>query len=144
MKKTILLLSLCLSFVSQISRAEVIWYPLPPEAYKFGDLYPEAQRLLFAFDYGHALVYERLLINRGQIADPEAFERELLQDILAILKNPPHVKVDEADIAPAYVYKFPKVVSLFDWSHMLHQFVLEILAIVTGKQIGRASCRERV
>jgi len=33
--------------------------PLAPEAYAFGKYYPEAQHLLFAFDYGHALVYER-------------------------------------------------------------------------------------
>jgi len=128
MKKLILVASLFLTLIPGMSRAEVVWYPLPPEAYKFGEVYPDAQRLLFAFDYGHALVYERLILNRGKIDDPETFEKELLKDILAILKNPPNVKVDEADIAPAYVYKFPKIVSLFDWSHMLHQFVLDILA----------------
>ena len=112
----------------QTSRAEVIWYPLPPEAYKLGKFYPEAQRLLFAFDYGHALVYEKLLMNRGQITDPEKFEKELLNEIMAILKNPPHAKSDEADIAPQYVFTFPKILNLFDWSHMLHQFILDVLA----------------
>ena len=110
------------------ARAEVIWYPTPPEAYKLGEVYPEAQRLLFAFDYGHALVYELLLQNRGKITDPEKFEKELLDKIMSILKNPPHVKVDEGDIAPTYVYTFPLVINLFDWSHMLHQFVLDVLA----------------
>lgn len=133
MKKFFLLIAICMTFLSGISRAEVIWYPLPSEAYKLQDVYPEAQRLLFAFDYGHALVYERLLISRGKIADPQAFEKQLLVDIQAILKNPPNVKVDEADIAPAYVYKFTKIVSLFDWSHMLHQFVLDILASSTDR-----------
>lgn len=104
------------------------WYPIPPEAYKFGEKYPEAQRLLFAFDYGHALVYERLLHQRGQIADPRAFEQQILGEIMAILKNPPSVKVDEDDIAPVYVYTFPLTVSAFDWSHMLHQLVLDVLA----------------
>ncbi len=110
-----------------LSRAEVIWHPLPSEAYNLGKVYPEAQNLLFAFDYGHALVYERLLLNKGLILDPEKFEKELLQDIFKILKNPPTVKVDEGDIAPNYVYAFPKIVSLFDWSHLLHQFVLDVL-----------------
>lgn len=110
------------------SQAEVVWYPLPPEAYSFGKVYPEAQYLLFAFDYGHALVYEMLLQNRGHIDDPEKFEKELLAKILPILKNPPHVKVDEGDIAPTYTYTFPLVLNLFDWSHMLHQFVLDVLA----------------
>jgi hypothetical protein len=128
MKKIFLAIVAVLGFLPLASQAEVIWYPLPPEAYKLGEVYPEAQRLLFAFDYGHALVYERLIQNRGNISDPEVFEKQLLTDIQAILKNPPSVKVDEGDIAPAYVYKFTKVVSLFDWSHMLHQFVLDILA----------------
>ena len=134
MRQLFLIFSTVILTVPQLSKAEVVWYPMPSEAYKFGDLYPEAQRLLFAFDYGHALVYERLIINRGKIADPKQFEKDLLKDVLIILKNPPNIKVDEADIAPAYVYKFSKIVSLFDWSHLLHQFVLDILA--TSKDRG--------
>ncbi len=109
-------------------KAEVVWNPLPAEAYKFGKMYPEAQGLLYAFDYGHALVYEMLIQNRGQIVDPETFEMELMKQIMPILKNPPQVKVDESDIAPTYTYTFPLVLNLFDWSHMLHQFVLDVLA----------------
>jgi hypothetical protein len=126
--KNIIIAALILTLLPTKVFAEVVWFPLPPEAYKLGEVYPEAQRLLFAFDYGHALVYERLLLNRGKITNPEAFERKLLADIKDILEHPPHVKVDEGDIAPAYVFKFPKVVSLFDWSHMLHQFILDVLA----------------
>lgn len=110
------------------------WYPLPVEAYKFGELYPQAQRLLFAFDYGHALVYERLLLNRGKILNPKEFEKQILNDVMKILKNPPNVKVDEDDIAPTYVYTFPLMVDTFDWSHLLHQFVLDVLA--TSKDRG--------
>jgi hypothetical protein len=133
----ILLLGLFLQ--STPGSAEVVWHPLPPEAYSFGRLYPEAQRLLFAFDYGHALVYEMLLQNRGEIDDPDAFERELLSKILPILRNPPNVKVDESDIAPTYTYRFPLVVSLFDWSHLLHQFVYDVLA--TSSDRGDAMVR---
>jgi hypothetical protein len=114
--------------ISSFVKAETVWYPLPKEAYSFGKDYPEAQKLLYAFDYGHALVYERLLINKGKITDPELFEKELLKDIFKILKNPPDVKNDEGDIAPNYVYQFPLTITLFDWSHMLHQFVLDVLA----------------
>ncbi|MFV8249509.1 hypothetical protein [Bdellovibrio bacteriovorus] len=110
------------------SLAAPSWFPLPKEAYKFGQLYPEAQQLLYAFDYGHALVYERLLHNKGQIKNPKEFERQILRDITEILKNPPKVKVDEDDIAPEYVFTFPLMVNAFDWSHMLHQFVLDVLA----------------
>lgn len=122
------LISLIIFLSIHTANAGVIWYPTPREAYKFGEAYPEAQKLLFAFDYGHALVYEMLLKNRGKIKDPEKFEKELLAKILPILKNPPMVKVDENDIAPRYVYRFPLIVDLFDWSHLLHQFVLDILA----------------
>ncbi len=110
------------------SHAEIVWYPMPPEAYRLGQIYPEAQKLLFAFDYGHALVYEKLLMDRGQITDPEKFEKDLLAQIMAILKNPPATKSDESDIAPQYVYTFPKILNLFDWSHLLHQFILDVLA----------------
>lgn len=123
-----LILSFFAILLSPTSQAEVIWHPSPPEAYKLGEVYPEAQRLLFAFDYGHALVYERLIANKGKIADPRKFEKEMLEEVFAILKNPPNVKVEETDIAPKYTYTFPLILSLFDWSHMLHQYVLDVLA----------------
>jgi hypothetical protein len=118
------------SFTSSVSsvRAEVVWHPLPAEAYQFGRKYRDAQNLLFAFDYGHALVYERLLLNKGSISDPEKMEREIMGEIMKILKNPPTIKVDEGDIAPNYVYRFPLIINLFDWSHLLHQFVLDVLS----------------
>lgn len=118
-----------LFFFSLNALAGPSWYPHPPEAYAFGKRYPDAQRLLFAFDYGHALVYERLLHKRGEIEDPEEFERKILAEIMAILKNPPRVKVDEDDIAPYYVYTFPMTVTAFDWSHMLHQYVLDAMTV---------------
>ncbi len=125
-----------LSLFSIDAAAAPVWLPKPPEAYKFGKKYPDAQRLLYAFDYGHALVYERLLHNRGKIEDPEAFEKELLDKILPILKNPPNFKVDEDEIAPAYVYTFPLTVTAFDWSHMLHQYVLDVLAVSSDRGRG--------
>ncbi len=122
--------TLFVAFVWAIpSFAGPVWYPSPPEAYKFGELYPEAQKLLYAFDYGHALVYERLLLNRGKIKDPEAFEKMIMKEIMPILKNPPDTKSDESDIAPVYVHTFPLIVDLFDWSHLLHQYVLDVLAV---------------
>jgi hypothetical protein len=105
-----------------------VWYPSPVEAYKLGEVYPEAQRLLFAFDYGHALVYEKLMLKKGDIKNPKDLEKELLSKVFNILNNPPHIKMDEGDIAPNYVYKFPLIINLFDWSHMLHQYVLDVLA----------------
>lgn len=113
---------------SSLLQAGPIWYPMPKEAFSFGKMYPEAQKLLYAFDYGHALAYERLLERKGRIDNPEFFEKEMLRDVFKILKNPPIVKNEESDIAPNYVYEFPLIVTLFDWSHMLHQFVLDVLS----------------
>lgn len=132
-------LIVCLFLFSIQAWAGPAWYPVPREAYKFGDLYPDAQRLLFAFDYGHALVYERLLLNKGKISDPEKFEKQILSEVIAILKNPPRVKVDEDDIAPQYVYTFPLLLDLFDWSHALHQFVLDVLATSEDRGQGMIS-----
>lgn len=112
------------------------WYPLPPEAYQFGKMYPKAQQLLFAFDYGHALIYERLLHQRGKITNPQAFEKQILSEVMLILKTPPTVKVDEDDIAPLYVFTLPLMVDTFDWSHLLHQFVLDVMATSINRNLG--------
>ena len=113
--------------LSLSAQAETVWYPLPDEAYAFGHKYPEAQGLLYAFDYGHALLYEELLLNRGKIADPAAFEKALLARIMKILKNPPTVKPSENDIAPNYTFTMPLIINMFDWSHDLHQFVYDVM-----------------
>ena len=136
--KIILNLLIVLSFllVSNTVIAGPTWFPQPAEAYKFGQMYPKAQNLLFAFDYGHALVYERLIHNRGQITDPQAFEKQILSEVMQILKNPPTIKVDEDEIAPKYVFTFPMMVDVFDWSHLLHQYVLDVLA--TSSDRGQA------
>lgn len=124
---------LFISLLANISSAGPTWYPQPAEAYKFGQMYPKAQGLLFAFDYGHALVYERLLLNRGKITDPKAFEKQILSEVMQILKNPPNVKSDEDEIAPRYVFTFPMMVDVFDWSHLLHQYVLDVMASSTDR-----------
>ena len=98
--KTISAILFSLTIYANSVNAAVIWYPMPPEAYKFGNIYPEAQHLLYAFDYGHAVVYEKLLNSGGIIPNPQQFEKDLLTEIIAILKNPPTTKVDEDDIAP--------------------------------------------
>jgi len=56
------LMLVAVSLLPMLRAHAVVWYPLPGEAYAFSRKYPEAQRLLFAFDYGHALVYEKFSI----------------------------------------------------------------------------------
>ncbi len=139
--------SLFFSF-SQLLSAAVVWHPLPEEAYKFGKHYPEAQKLLFAFDYGHALIYEKLLAKKGGVIEnPQAFEKELLATILDILAKPndPKVKSHETDIAPNYTFLFPLAVDLFDWSHLLHQFVLDVMVTIPDqKEMNQKKMEKRV
>lgn len=132
LKKIFLLLVFCLFFVEP-AFASAAWNPLPPEKFQFGKMgkkYEEAQILLFAFDYGHALVYEKLLLRKGKpLENPKKFEKEILDAIQKILKKRSvRTKQDEADIAPNYVAQFSFAVSLFDLSHLLHQFVFDVLA----------------
>ncbi len=118
------MIALLLSFIFSISaRAEVVWQPRPAYAFLLNETYPAAQRLLLGFDYGHALLYERLLLNRGKISDPEAFEKKLLAEILVVLKDPPHIKSDEEDLSPFYARTFALPAAIFDWSHLLHQYL---------------------
>ncbi len=118
---------------SQLLSAAVVWHPLPEEAYQFGKHYPEAQKLLFAFDYGHALIYEKLLAKK---ADNNRVIENPLATILDILAKPndPKVKSHETDIAPNYTFLFSLAVDLFDWSHLLHQFILDVMVAVPDKK----------
>jgi heme/copper-type cytochrome/quinol oxidase subunit 2 len=124
------------------SYAATIWYPMPQEAYSFSKMFPEAQSLLFGFDYGHALLYEKLIIaqgipkGNGPDAAPVDFHRmeeETLTQVFQILHNPPKRKPEEEDIAPQYVYYFSWLSNIFDWSHLLHQFVFDLFTDYPGQ-----------
>lgn len=108
---------------------KVLWDPLPRGAYSLGRHYPDVQSLLLAFDYGHALIYDKLLKLKGsgEKYDPEAVEADLLAEIKSILGKRIAVKSDEDDIAPDYARKFALPLALFDWSHYLHQFTYDAL-----------------
>lgn len=129
-----------MSFLLSVNARATVWTPLPPEAFKFGIEFSEAQNLLFAFDYGHALLYEKLIVLQGVDTHPSTprevdfakLEDETLKQVFEILRNPPHQKVDEEDIAPQYVFYFPWLYDLFDWSHLLHQFIFDIFTVYPG------------
>ncbi|OQW53834.1 MAG: hypothetical protein A4S09_06350 [Proteobacteria bacterium SG_bin7] len=141
MKQVILNLSLFFaSILFHLNTYAAIWTPLPPEAYRFGREFQEAQNLLFAFDYGHALLYEKLISLQGVDSIPPRprqvdfakIEDETLKQVFQILKNPPNQKVDEEDIAPQYTYYFSWLNNIFDWSHLLHQFAFDIMTTYPG------------
>jgi hypothetical protein len=93
----------------------------------FRATYNKADRLFNAFDYGHAILYETLWRHPAapqSVLDGKEFDfitRELLV-------HPPRVTLDESAIAPEYTKLAPEVAEMFEWAHMLHRQIYDILA----------------
>src|SRR5690348_5234770 len=66
--------------------------------------YPPADRLFNAFDYGHAILYERLLLDAGHATDaaPALESREFDYITKQLLVHPPALPLEERAIAPRY------------------------------------------
>jgi ketosteroid isomerase-like protein len=89
--------------------------------------YPAADRLFNAFDFGHAILYERLY--RQPTADPAILE-EREYDFLTrkLLLNPPRLPLKEMAIMPHYTRLAPEAKQMFEWAHILHRQVYDVLA----------------
>jgi hypothetical protein len=89
--------------------------------------YNAAERLFYAFDYGHAILYETLWTR------PDAPASLLEEDIYnrltrRILVRPPHVPLEEGAIEIAYAKLAPEAKVMFDWAHILHRQVYDVWA----------------
>jgi hypothetical protein len=89
--------------------------------------YQGADRLFNAFDYGHAILYERLY------NDPAAAARELETeeyDFITkdLLVSPPRLPLEEAAIEVNYARMAPEAKMMFDWAHLLHRQIYDVLA----------------
>jgi hypothetical protein len=94
--------------------------------WRFLKTYPEAARLFNAFDYGHAVLYERLYTKRGK-AD-EALEKEYRFLTTDLLVRPPRFAVVEELISPAYSKIAWRAKLMFDWAHVLHRQLYDVYA----------------
>jgi hypothetical protein len=84
--------------IAQEQRDE--WFYLPGSFnWQVLKTYPSAARLFNAFDYGHAVLYERLYTERGKAA--EALEKEYRFLTTDLLIKPPRFAVVEEVISPA-------------------------------------------
>jgi hypothetical protein len=93
--------------------------------WKFRAEFPQAERLFYAFDYGHAILYETLFATPD--AEPSVLEvREygFLTDTL--LRHPPRLPLDERAIEPEYAKLAPEVKAMFDWAHLLHRQIYDV------------------
>jgi ketosteroid isomerase-like protein len=93
----------------------------------FRDNYMGADRLFNAFDYGHAILYETLYKDpQGPVERLEVDEYDFLTRKL--LRNPPHVPLEEGAIEIAYVKLAPEAKLMFEWAHLLHRQLYDVLA----------------
>ena len=126
---------------AQSQRDEQFYYP-GGFNWQFLATYPEAARLFNAFDYGHAVLYERLYTRQNRIG-PELEEeyRYLTNDLLV---RPPRFAVAEEVIMPAYAKLAWRAKMMFDWAHILHRQIYDAYADQRLTPLQRDSLIERL
>jgi hypothetical protein len=124
------------------SRAEQFYLP-GGFNWKFLSEYPEAARLFNAFDYGHAVLYERLATD--PLGDPAWLEVRQFEYITReLLVDPPRLPIAEEAIYPDYAARYWPAVLAFDWAHLFHRQVYDALADTRLTPAGRDSLVERL
>lgn len=112
---------------AQWSTTYETFYLQAPHNWVFRNDYQSADRLFNAFDYGHAILYETLLTKPGAPASEleEKIYNKLTQQVLV---RPPRVPLEESAIEIKYAQLAPEVKVMFDWSHILHRQIYDVLA----------------
>ncbi|HVS60940.1 MAG TPA: hypothetical protein VHE82_09655 [Gemmatimonadaceae bacterium] len=126
--------TLVLAVAAQPSSAAAQWSKAYEQFYMPGDFnwtfrrtYPAADRLFNAFDYGHAILYEKLYTRPG--ADVSLLEDKEYNFITKkLLVSPPNLPLEEAAIEVAYAKIAPEAKIMFDWAHLFHRQVYDVLA----------------
>jgi hypothetical protein len=114
----------CASGASRATYDEQIYFPASHN-WAFRRAYPAVDHLFNAFDYGHAIVYERLVERRpADVIEGHDFDW-ITQHLL---RHPPSVPLDEAAVGPEYVRLAPELHATFEWAHMLHRQIYDIWA----------------
>lgn len=137
------LLSATLLALGIAANASAQWVTTPEQMYfpashnwVFRRTYPAADRLFNAFDYGHAVLYETLW--RAPNADSSRLEvREFDFLTKQLLVRPPRLPLEERAIEPLYARLAPEAKAMFDWAHLLHRQVYDVLADETLSQVQR-------
>lgn len=119
------LLGLAPAAVAQ-GRNEQFYYP-GPFNWSFRREFPDAARLFNAFDYGHAILYERLFTH-PEAPPSDLEEREFAFLTTDLLRRPPRFAVAEEVIMPTYSRAFWRAKQMFDWAHVLHRQLYDVYA----------------
>ena len=103
------------------------FYLQAPHNWEFRERYVGADRLFNAFDYGHAILYETLWTKPG--APPALLEHKVYDRLTKqVLVKPPRVPLEEAAIEVRYAQLVPEAKIMFDWAHILHRQIYDVLA----------------
>ncbi len=95
--------------------------------FQFRRNYPSADKLFNAFDYGHAILYEKLWTKpNAPVSLLETDEYNFITRRLLV--NPPSLPLEEGAIEIAYVKLAPEAKMMFEWAHLLHRQIYDVLA----------------
>ncbi len=95
--------------------------------WSFRHSYPAADKLFNAFDYGHAILYEKLYTQ--PLAPASLLEEKEYNFITReLLTHPPRLPLEEAAIEVAYAKLAPEAKLMFDWAHLLHRQIYDVWA----------------
>ena len=123
----LLLLSVANTGLAQWSTVNEQYHLPASHNWAFRKAHRDADRLFNAFDYGHAILYELLWRQPGRAT--QALEVERFEFITrTLLVNPPNLPLEEAAIAPAYSRLVPEAKATFEWAHLLHRQIYDVLA----------------
>lgn len=112
---------------AQWSQVHEQFYLPADHNWEFRDTYRAADRLFNAFDYGHAILYE--LLYTAPDAPASRLEVEEYDFITKkLLVNPPRLPLEEGAIEIAYVKLAPEAKAMFEWAHVLHRQIYDVLA----------------
>ena len=102
------------------------FYLQAPHNWEFRNKYAHADRLFNAFDYGHAILYEKLWTKPGA---PASLLEEKEYDFLTkrVLVDPPRVPLEEGAIEIRYAQLAPEAKVMFEWAHILHRQIYDVL-----------------
>jgi hypothetical protein len=126
----LLFLLLLLDACSSISRVPEQTYLGASHNWAFRNRYPTTDRLFNAFDYGHAILYEHLLRDEGKPSDAvrDIDGREFDFITTQLLVHPPSLPLEEHAVGPTYATLVPELLAVFDWTHLLHRQLYDVLA----------------
>jgi hypothetical protein len=115
------------SLPAQWSTAYEQFYLQAPHNWQFRTHYVYADRLFNAFDFGHAILYETMWrFPNAPVSELET--RRYDQLTRQVLQKPPRLPLEEAAIEPMYARLAPEAKTMFDWAHLLHRQLYDVLA----------------